>query len=75
MLLVLAAKALAMSALILGIAISSLGIALIFSGYLASYARNPELGDALFNGALLAFALIESMLFLSIIITLVFLFL
>lgn len=50
----------------LPIAAGALGVGILFAGYNLALARNPEEAEALFNGALMGFALIETFIFMSI---------
>ena len=46
---------------------AALGTAVLFAGYLTGAARNPEESENLFNTTLMAFALIETFVFLSLV--------
>ncbi len=44
---------------------AALGTAVLFAGYIISAAKNPEEAEKLFNTTLMAFALIETFVFIS----------
>ena len=67
MLLVLAVKTLVLGGCMLPIAFGVLGTGILFAGYNLSAAKNPEESESLFNKTLMGFALIETFVFLSII--------
>ena len=68
MLLVLAVKTLVLGGCMLPIAFGVLGTGILFAGYNIGAARNPEESENLFNTSLMAFALIETFVFLSILV-------
>lgn len=49
----------------LPIAFGALGVGILFSCYNLALSRNPEESEALFNGTLMGFALIETFIFMS----------
>jgi F0F1-type ATP synthase membrane subunit c/vacuolar-type H+-ATPase subunit K len=51
------------------------GTGILFAGYILSAAKNPEEAENLFNTALMAFALIETFVFLGILVSAVIYFL
>lgn len=65
MLLVLAVKTLVLGGCMLPIAFGALGVGILFSCYNLALSRNPEESEALFNGTLMGFALIETFIFMS----------
>ncbi len=48
---------------------AAIGTGLLFAGYILGSARNPEESENLFNSTLIAFALIETFVFLAFLIT------
>lgn len=54
----------------LPIAFSAIGCGVLFGSYLLSSARNPEESEKLFGSTLVAFALIETFVFLGLIVSL-----
>jgi F0F1-type ATP synthase membrane subunit c/vacuolar-type H+-ATPase subunit K len=65
MLIVMASKMLVIAGVMTTLAGAALGTAVLFAGYLTGAARNPEESENLFNTTLMAFALIETFVFLS----------
>lgn len=65
MLIVMASKMLVIAGVMTTLAGAALGTAVLFAGYLLGVARNPEESENLFNTTLMAFALIETFVFLS----------
>ena len=65
MLIVMASKMLVIAGVMTTLAGAALGTAVLFAGYLVGAARNPEEAENLFNTTLMAFALIETFVFLS----------
>lgn len=68
MLIVLAAKILAIGLISTTLGGGAIGTGVLFSGYNQGAAKNPEEGENLFNTSLMAFALIETFIFISILI-------
>ena len=68
MLIVLAAKVLAIGLISTTLAGGAIGTGVLFSGYNQGAAKNPEEAENLFNTSLMAFALIETFIFISILI-------
>lgn len=62
---VLIAKAVVLLGTLITLAGASIGTGVLFSGFLSGAARNPEETENLFNSALVAFALIETFVFMS----------
>lgn len=58
-------KLMAFSFLMFPIAFSSLGVGVVFASYNIALSRNPLEKDDLFSTTMMAFALIESFVFLS----------
>ncbi len=50
---------------------AAIGTGILFAGYAISAAKNPEEADNLFNTTLMAFALIETFVFISFVVALV----
>ena len=65
MLILVASKMLVIAGVMTTLAGASLGTGVVFAGYLTGAARNPEEAENLFNTTLMAFALIETFVFLS----------
>ena len=65
MLIITAAKMLVIASVMTTLAGAALGTAVLFAGYLVGASRNPEEAENLFNTTLMAFALIETFVFLS----------
>lgn len=65
MLIITAAKMLVISSVMITLAGAALGTGILFAGYITGSAKNPEESENLFNTALMAFALIETFVFLS----------
>jgi F0F1-type ATP synthase membrane subunit c/vacuolar-type H+-ATPase subunit K len=65
MLIILVAKLIVISTVMFTLAGAAVGTAVLFAGYLVAASRNPEEAESLFNSALMAFALIETFVFLS----------
>jgi len=59
------ARLLILGACMISLGCGAIGTGILFSGYLLSAARNPEESESLFSTALMAFALIETFIFLS----------
>jgi F0F1-type ATP synthase membrane subunit c/vacuolar-type H+-ATPase subunit K len=68
LLLVLVAKVLVLGGCMLPIAFGVLGTGILFAGYNLAVSRNPEEVENLFNSTLMGFALMETFIFLSIIV-------
>jgi F0F1-type ATP synthase membrane subunit c/vacuolar-type H+-ATPase subunit K len=67
MLIVTAAKIFVFMGCMLPIGLGALSTGILFAGYNLSAAKNPEESESLFNTTLMGFALIETFVFLSII--------
>ena len=65
MLILVASKMLVIASVMTTLAGAALGTAVLFAGYLVGASRNPEESENLFNTTLMAFALIETFVFLS----------
>jgi F0F1-type ATP synthase membrane subunit c/vacuolar-type H+-ATPase subunit K len=65
MLILVASKMLVIASVMTTLAGAALGTAVLFAGYLVGASRNPEEAENLFNTTLMAFALIETFVFLS----------
>ena len=65
MLVKIAVKLLVIGACMTTLAGAAIGTGVLFAGYNLSVAKNPEEAENLFNTTLLAFALIETFVFLS----------
>jgi F0F1-type ATP synthase membrane subunit c/vacuolar-type H+-ATPase subunit K len=65
MLLLTCAKVLVLGGIMFTLAGAAIGTGILFAGYLLAIARNPEESDNLFNATLMAFALIETFVFLA----------
>lgn len=66
MLILSAAKLFVLAGITTTLAGAALGTAVLFAGYLISAAKNPEEADKLFNTTLMGFALLETFVFLAI---------
>lgn len=69
MLLVLAAKVLVLGGCMLPLAFGILGTGIIFGCYNLAVARNPEEAETIFNSTIMGFALMESFVFLSFVVS------
>lgn len=69
MLLVLAAKVLVLGGCMLPLAFGILGTGIIFGCYNLAVARNPEESETIFNSTIMGFALMESFVFLSFVVS------
>jgi F0F1-type ATP synthase membrane subunit c/vacuolar-type H+-ATPase subunit K len=65
MLILLASKMIVVASVMITLGGASVGTGILFAGYLNGAARNPEEAENLFNTSLMAFALIETFVFLS----------
>jgi F0F1-type ATP synthase membrane subunit c/vacuolar-type H+-ATPase subunit K len=65
MLLVTCTKILVLGGVMVTLAGAAVGTGILFAGYLIALSRNPEESDNLFNATLMAFALIETFVFLA----------
>tara|TARA_B110000503_G_scaffold490_1_gene723 strand:+ start:3750 stop:3977 length:228 start_codon:yes stop_codon:yes gene_type:complete len=68
-LLVLAAKVLVLGGCMLPLAFGILGTGIIFGCYNLAVARNPEESETIFNSTIMGFALMESFVFLSFVVS------
>ena len=68
MLLVLAVKVLVLGGCMLPIAFGALGTGILFAGYNLAVSRNPEEGENIFNTTLIGYALIETFVFISLVV-------
>ena len=64
-----AAKMFVFSGIMTTLAGAALGTGMLFASYNLSVAKNPEEAENLFNTTLMAFALVETFVFLSFLIT------
>lgn len=69
MLILQAAKMFVFSGIMTTLAGAALGTGMLFASYNLSVAKNPEEAENLFNTTLMAFALVETFVFLSFLIT------
>lgn len=65
MLIITAAKMLVIAGIMTTLAGAALGTAVLFASYIIGCAKNPEESETLFNTTLMAFALVETFVFLS----------
>jgi F0F1-type ATP synthase membrane subunit c/vacuolar-type H+-ATPase subunit K len=75
MLAITASKFLALGLISITLSGAAIGTGVLFAGYNIGAARNPDEAENLFNTSLMAFALIETFVFLSILIGVVIFFL
>ena len=75
MLAVTASKFIALGFIFTTLCGAAIGTGVLFAGYSIAASRNPEESESLFNTALMAFALIETFVFLAILIAAVIYFL
>lgn len=68
MLVTLIAKTLVITGSLITLAGACIGTGVLFAGYLSGAARNPEEAENLFSSTLMGFALIETFVFMSLII-------
>ena len=68
MLLILIAKMLVITGVMVTLGGAAIGTGVLFAGYLTGDARNPEEAENLFNSTLMGFALIETFVFMSLLI-------
>lgn len=68
MLLVLAVKILVLGGCMLPIAFAALGTGILFGCYNLAVSRNPEEVENLFNTTLMGFALMETFIFISLVV-------
>ena len=71
MLIVLAAKILSIGLVSISLSGGAIGTGILFSGYNEGTSRNPEEGESLFSTSLMAFALIETFIFINILICII----
>ncbi len=71
MIIINATKILTIGLISITLAGGAIATGILFAGYNIGAARNPEEGENLFNSSLLAFALIETFVFLSVLISIV----
>jgi F0F1-type ATP synthase membrane subunit c/vacuolar-type H+-ATPase subunit K len=71
MLVITAVKFLVIAFTMLPISMGALGTGILFSGYSIAVSRNPEESENIFSTTLMAFALIETFVFLSIVIAII----
>lgn len=69
MVITLSAKFISMSMSSITLAGGAVGTGLLFGSYNVAVSRNPEEGENLFNTSLMAFALIETFVFISLLIS------
>jgi F0F1-type ATP synthase membrane subunit c/vacuolar-type H+-ATPase subunit K len=65
MLIIAASKMLVIASVMTTLAGAALGTAVLFASYILGAAKNPEEAENLFNTTLMAFALVETFVFLS----------
>lgn len=65
LLIITAVKILVIGTCMITLAGAAIGTGVLFAGYTLSAAKNPEEAENLFNTTLMAFALIETFVFLS----------
>jgi F0F1-type ATP synthase membrane subunit c/vacuolar-type H+-ATPase subunit K len=70
MFLAILAKILVFGGIMVTLGGAAIGTGVLFSGYLVALSRNPEETDNLFNGTMMGFALIETFVFLGILLAL-----
>lgn len=63
------AKILIFAFLMFPISFSALGVGILFGSFVLAAARNPEERDGLFSTSMLAFALIESFVFIGLMVS------
>jgi F0F1-type ATP synthase membrane subunit c/vacuolar-type H+-ATPase subunit K len=68
MLLIISIKTLVLGFTMLPISFGALGTSILFASYCFSLAKNPEETENLFNSTLMGFALMETFIFLSLIV-------
>lgn len=68
MLAIMASKFIALGFISIALSGAAIGTGVLFCGYNIAAARNPDEAENLFNTSLMAFALIETFVFLSILI-------
>lgn len=71
MLVITAVKILVIGACMTTLAGAAIGTGVLFAGYTLSAAKNPDEADNLFNTTLMAFAFIETFVFMSFIVAIV----
>ena len=64
-------KMLVVGGCMLPIAFGTLGTGILFAGYCLAVSRNPEENDILFNSAIMGYALMETFVFLSFVVSFV----
>lgn len=65
MLIITAAKMFVFAGVMITLGGAAIGTAILFASYNLSVAKNPEEAEGLFNTTLMAFALVETFVFLS----------
>lgn len=71
MLILQAAKMFVFAGIMVTLAGAAIGTAILFASYNLSVAKNPEEAENLFNTTLMAFALVETFVFLSFLIAVI----
>ena len=71
LLVITAVKILVIGTCMITLAGAAIGTGVLFAGYTLSAAKNPEEADNLFNTTLMAFALIETFVFISFVVAIV----
>ena len=71
LLVITAVKILVIGTCMITLAGAAVGTGVLFAGYTLSAAKNPEEADNLFNTTLMAFALIETFVFISFVVAIV----
>ena len=69
MLIVTASKMIVIAGIMTTLAGAAVGTAILFASYIMGAAKNPEEAENLFNTTLMAFALVETFVFLSFLIS------
>lgn len=68
MLIILAAKMIVVAGIMITLAGAAIGTAIVFACYIMAAAKNPEEAENLFNTTLMAFALVETFVFLALLV-------
>ena len=68
MLIVMAAKYLSMGLITITLSGGAIGTGVLFAGYNVGASKNPEEAESLFNTSLMAFALIETFIFIGLLV-------
>ena len=65
MLILSAAKMFVVAGVMITLGGAAIGTAILFASYNLGFAKNPEEGESMFNTTLMAFALVETFVFLA----------